>query len=105
MNPFPYRACELATWISEETGAGAPFDALLSTASCVGLSSSRAAAVLGAVECVVATGLGYTKAERDRFADAFEHDLRTVAQRRVAEGRRRPSLVARVGVAGRGSAV
>jgi len=55
VNPFPDRARELKTCISEETGPEASIDALLSTASNFGLSSDRAAAVLGNVERAVAT--------------------------------------------------
>jgi len=90
VNPFPDRARQLETWISEETGPEASIDALLSTASYFGLSSDRAAAVLGDVERAVstwrelATELGLTTDEIESFADAFEHDARAVAQRRMA---------------------
>jgi len=90
VNPFPDRARELKTWISEETGPEASIEALLSTARYFGLSSNRAAAVLGTVERAVATwrdvatGLGLSADEIDSFADAFEHDARAVAQRCMA---------------------
>jgi len=72
------------------TGPEASIDALLGTASYFGLSSDRAAAVLGHVERAVstrrelATELGLTTERIESFADAFEHDARAVAQRRMA---------------------
>jgi serine/threonine-protein kinase HipA len=87
MNPFPGRARELKTWISEEAGPAASIEALLGTAAYFGLPKPRAAAVLGEVERAVATwrevaaNLGFTDAEADAFADAFEHEERAIAQR------------------------
>ena len=87
MNPFPGRVRELKTWISEEAGPAASIDALMGTAAYFGLPKLRAAAVLGDVERAVGTwrkaasNLGFTDAEVEAFADAFEHEERTVAQR------------------------
>jgi serine/threonine-protein kinase HipA len=89
LNPFPDRARELKTWISEDTGPDASIDALLSTARYFSLSPDRAAHVLGDVERAVsqwravARTLGFTADEVDSFADAFEHAERAAAQRRM----------------------
>ncbi len=50
VNPFPDRARELKTWISEDVGPEASIDALMNTAGYFGLSPTRAAATLGEVE-------------------------------------------------------
>lgn len=86
LNPFPERARELKTWISEDTGPAMSIDALLSAAPYFGVTASRAAAIIGGVERAVATwrtvgaGLGMSGADLDAFADAFEHEERAVAQ-------------------------
>lgn len=88
VNPFPERARELKTWITEETGPTASIEALLSAAPYFGLRAPRAAVIIGEVERAVATWrtvgaeLGLRPADLDAFADAFEHEERTVAQRR-----------------------
>ncbi len=90
VNPFPDRARELKTWISEETGPEASIDALMSIVRYFGLSAGRAAVVLGQVEHAVAgwrevaAALGFTADEAESFADAFEHEARVEAQRRMA---------------------
>ncbi len=90
VNPFPDRARELKTWISEETGPAASIDALMATARYFGLSAGRAATVLGEVETgvsawrTVADSLGFTDDETESFADAFEHSERDVARRLMA---------------------
>ena len=90
LNPFPDRARELKTWISEEAGPEASIDALLSVARYFGLPPHHAATVLGDVERAVAgwrdvaTGLGMTNEESESFADAFEHEERTIARRRMS---------------------
>lgn len=87
VNPFPERARELKTWITEDSGPAASIDALLSAAPYFGVSATRAAAIIGDVERAVATwravgaGLGLTDADLDAFADAFEHEERGVARR------------------------
>lgn len=87
MNPFPERARELKTWISEEIGPAASIDALRSAAPYFGVHAKRAAAIIGDVERAVATWrtvgarLGLKVGELDAFADAFEHEERAVAQR------------------------
>lgn len=87
VNPFPDRARELKTWISEDAGPTASIAALMASARYFGLSHTRAAEIVGDVErsvstwSTVATSLGFTRDETDAFADAFEHDERAVAQR------------------------
>lgn len=87
VNPFPERARELKTWITEDTGPAASIDALLSAAPYFGVTATRAAVIIGDVERAVATwrmvgvGLGLNPADLDAFADAFEHGERAVAQR------------------------
>ena len=92
LNPFPDRARELKTWISEDTGPAASIEALLSTAPYFRLRLSRAKVVLGEVEAAVGrwrevgAALGCTAQEREAFEDAFEHEERAVARR--ASGKR-----------------
>ncbi|MHB1312656.1 MAG: type II toxin-antitoxin system HipA family toxin [Gemmatimonadaceae bacterium] len=87
VNPFPERARELKTWISEDTGPAASIDALLSAAPYFGVNAARAAVIIGDVERAVATwrsvgaGLGLGSKELDAFAEAFEHEERGVARR------------------------
>ncbi len=87
VNPFPDRARDLKTWISEETGPAASIEALLSVAPYFRVAKARALAILAEVNAAVdqwrAVGrrIGMTKAELDQFADAFEHDERAVARR------------------------
>jgi serine/threonine-protein kinase HipA len=87
VNPFPERARELKTWITQDTGPTMSIDALLSAAPYFGVTAARAAGMVADVERAVATwrtvgaGLGLDDAALDAFADAFEHEERTVAQR------------------------
>ncbi len=77
LNPFPHRARELKTWISEETGPEASFDALRSTVRYFRLTSPRADGVLAEVLDAVARWrevggeIGMSKVELDAFEDAF----------------------------------
>ena len=93
INPFPDRVRELKTWISEDAGANASIDALMSIAPYCRLAASDARAVLKKVEAAVAkwreTGkaLSMTARELDEFADAFEHPERAAA-RKVIGARR-----------------
>src|SRR5262249_8392724 len=54
LNPFPERARELKTWISEETGPEASIDALMSVAPYFRLAPARAKQILGEVARAVA---------------------------------------------------
>jgi serine/threonine-protein kinase HipA len=90
LNPFPDRARELKTWISEDAGPAASISALMDTARYFGLTGARSAQVLGEIERAVATWrevaatLGFTDDETESFADAFEHEERTSARRLTA---------------------
>jgi serine/threonine-protein kinase HipA len=87
INPFPDRARELKTWISEETGPAASIDALLSVAPYFLLKPKRARSIIRDVEAAVAcwrtvgSGLGMTARELEAYDEAFEHDERTAAQK------------------------
>lgn len=87
VNPFPDRVRELKTWITEDAGPEASIDALMAAAPYFQLSPGRARQVVGEVESAVsrwrqvARQIGMTVMEIDQFADAFEHEERTSAQR------------------------
>ena len=89
LNPFPERARELKTWISEETGPDASIDALMSVTAYFRVSLKRAKQILGEVQAAVARwraigrSIGMSKAELDEFADAFEHPERAAAARAI----------------------
>ena len=90
INPFPDRARELKTWISEDVGPDASVSALMSTARYFGLSRARATSVLTDVEHAVAswqelaTRIGFSRDETEQFREAFEHPERRIAQRLIA---------------------
>lgn len=90
VNPFPDRARELKTWISEESGPAASIAALFSASSDFKIDERRARKLLGDVEHAVARWrplgreLGMSDAELEAFEPAFEHDERDVARRIVA---------------------
>jgi len=83
INPFPERARELTTWISEAAGPEAKIDALMSITAYCRLETSKAVQILADVERAVTdwrkTGreLGMSQRELDQFADAFEHSERS----------------------------
>jgi serine/threonine-protein kinase HipA len=87
INPFPARARELKTWISEEAGPQASIDGLLSVAPYFRLTQKRARLVLAEVERAVsswrreARAIGLTAAEVAQFDAAFEHPERLAAKR------------------------
>ncbi len=78
LNPFPDRARELKTWISEETGPEASFEALMSVAPYFRIKMPRAEEIAREVREAVAhwrdigRTIGMTTDELDSFADAFE---------------------------------
>ncbi|MDP1697915.1 MAG: HipA domain-containing protein [Xanthomonadaceae bacterium] len=84
LNPFPERARELKTWISEDSGPDASIDALLSVAAYFRLTAATAHRILGEVERAVSMwrnvgrALGMSAHELDAFAEAFEHGERGV---------------------------
>ncbi|ODT83582.1 type II toxin-antitoxin system HipA family toxin [Phenylobacterium sp. SCN 70-31] len=86
VNPFPERARELKTWVSEEAGPEATIEALMSVLPYFRISPARAREILGEVERAVSRwravgrGLGMNTAELEQFAEAFEHDQRAAAR-------------------------
>ena len=87
INPFPDRARELETWISEETGPEASIEALMAVAPYFRLDGGGAQRIVHEVEASVARwrdeghNLGMTDAELDQFEDAFEHEDRELARK------------------------
>lgn len=87
LNPFPDRARELKTWISEETGPEATIEALLSATVYFRIPMPRAKVILGEVEGAVSgwqdkgRTLGMTDRELELFSEAFEHPERAAARR------------------------
>lgn len=87
VNPFPDRARELKTWISEETGPEATIRAALSVLPYFRIAPERGRTIIGEVETAVAAwreegrALGLTGDELDGLADAFEHPEREAARR------------------------
>ncbi len=86
INPFPDRARELKTWISEESGPAASIEALLSVAEYFRIPDTKARTIVREVENavsawqVVGEELGMTSLELDAFTDAFEHKERGIAK-------------------------
>jgi serine/threonine-protein kinase HipA len=86
INPFPDRARELKTWISEEAGPAASIEALLSTAEYFGISRVAARTIVRGVDAAVSAwrtvgaDIGMTPRELDAFTDAFEHEERRAAR-------------------------
>ena len=87
INPFPERARELKTWVSEETGPEATIEALMSITRYCRIAAPRALQILAQVEHAVSQwrevgrATGMTAAELDQFDGAFEHRERDVARR------------------------
>jgi serine/threonine-protein kinase HipA len=87
LNPFPERARELKTWISEDLGPEASVANLLAVAPYFRIGGARAKEILKEVEVAVASwkeegkALKMTNAQLDQFADAFEHSERSAARR------------------------
>ncbi|MBK8283508.1 MAG: type II toxin-antitoxin system HipA family toxin [Ahniella sp.] len=87
VNPFPDRARELKTWISEQSGPDASIDALMSVAAYFRIRKERAVQILKDVEHATARwrevgqSLGMSKRELDQFEEAFEHRERDAARK------------------------
>lgn len=87
VNPFPDRARELKTWISEDTGPVASIDALMSIASYCRIDRAAAGRVLADVDRAVSRWreagheVGMSDSELDQFADAFDSSERDVARK------------------------
>lgn len=85
LNPFPDRARELKTWVSQDTGPEATIEALLSVIAYFRIAPKRAKEILQEVERAVSgwrklgRSLGLTDRELNAFADAFEHSEREAA--------------------------
>jgi serine/threonine-protein kinase HipA len=90
LNPFPERARELKTWLSEETGPDATIDAAMSIAPYFRISLARAKQMLSRIENAVAgwrdlgRTLGMSEVELDQLVEAFEHPQRLAARRAMA---------------------
>ncbi len=82
VNPFPDRARESKTWLSEASGPITSLEQLLSEAPYFGLSRVEAEELLGTValklaqwrDIASARDVGLTDADIAQFAPAFEHD-------------------------------
>ena len=78
VNPFPDRARELKTWITEETGPAASVDALQSARKYFAIAEAKARSMIHDVERAVSAwrtvgeDVGMTSRELDEFVDAFE---------------------------------
>jgi serine/threonine-protein kinase HipA len=87
VNPFPDRARELKTWVSEDAGPTASVDAVMSVAPYFRVQTDAAIRMLRKIERAVSQWrtvgkkLGMTSNELDMFAGAFEHHERTAVQR------------------------
>jgi serine/threonine-protein kinase HipA len=87
INPFPDRARELKTWISEQSGPEASIEALMSICAYSRIDISKAKSILKDVNQAVARWrergreIGMTDIELDQFTDAFEHQETTRARR------------------------
>lgn len=87
LNPFPDRARELKTWVSQETGPEATISALLSATAYFRMTGRRAKEILGEVERAVSgwqklgRALGLTARELEALAEAFEHPEREAARK------------------------
>jgi serine/threonine-protein kinase HipA len=87
VNPFPDRARELKTWVSEGAGPAATVDAVMSVAPYFRIERGAAKKLIQQVEQavsqwrIVGRKLNLTSSELDLFADAFEHQERVAAQR------------------------
>ncbi|MDO8543019.1 MAG: type II toxin-antitoxin system HipA family toxin [Opitutaceae bacterium] len=85
LNPFPDRARELKTWVSQEAGPEATIEALRSVTAYFRIAPKRAREILQEVERAVSgwrklgRSLGLTDRELDAFANAFEHSEREAA--------------------------
>jgi serine/threonine-protein kinase HipA len=82
INPFPDKARESKTWLSEQDGAITDVQMLLARAACFALDADQALAILAQVHAAVSAWrqlamsleVGLRPAELDDFAPAFEHD-------------------------------
>jgi serine/threonine-protein kinase HipA len=91
VNPFPDKARELKTWISQAAGASASIETLIEAAAYFRISRARACELLTSVETAVASwrqislDIGMNETEIDAFEPAFEHEEREIARRIIRE--------------------
>jgi serine/threonine-protein kinase HipA len=87
VNPFPDRAREMKTWISEDAGPAASIEALISAARYFRINPDASVRILIEVERAVSKWreigreIGMSDRELDQYADAFEHRERGVVKR------------------------
>lgn len=93
LNPFPDKARELKTWVSQEAGPEATIEALMSVAPYFRIQAAQARQILGEVERAVAgwrgvgRSLGMSKRDLEDFAESFEHPEREAARRASSQAR------------------
>lgn len=88
VNPFPYRARESKTWLSEETGPITSLRQLIDGCTYFGLQRERAEQEVAAMAVTLAgwrtvatsRDVGLTDAELEAFAPAFEHEAARMAR-------------------------
>lgn len=79
INPFPERACELKTWISEQSEPEASVESLMSISAYCRIDLPNAKSILRSVNQAVerwrerGREIGMTDVELDQFSDAFHH--------------------------------
>jgi serine/threonine-protein kinase HipA len=87
INPFPERARELKTWISEQSGPEASVESLMSICAYCRIDLPKAKSILRFVNQAVGRWrelgreIGMTALELDQFSDAFEHEQAAAARR------------------------
>lgn len=98
LNPFPEKARESKTWLSEEDGPITDLEMLLGRADYFGLERSAAVEILGEVHAAVAgwrelavgPEVGMKTSDLDAFAPAFEHCEMDAAASVLASGVPKP---------------
>lgn len=87
INPFPERARELKTWISEQSGPEASVESLMSISTYCRIDLPKAKSILKSVTQAVwrwrerGREIGMTDVELDQFSDAFHHQQAASARR------------------------
>jgi serine/threonine-protein kinase HipA len=87
INPFPERARELKTWISEQSGPEASVESLMSISAYCRIDLPKAKSILRSVNQAVGRWrergreLGMTDVELDQFSNAFHHQQAASARR------------------------
>lgn len=87
INPFPERARELKTWISEQSGPEASVESLMSIRAYCRIDLPKAKSILRFVNQAVGRWrergreIGMTEFELDQFSDAFHHQQAASARR------------------------